>query len=84
VIEGDAYQVRSGDTLWSIARLHEVSVDDLARANGIDLGATLRVGQELRIPVPAEEAGVDPKLKALIAALLAAAAADAALFGIAL
>jgi murein DD-endopeptidase MepM/ murein hydrolase activator NlpD len=40
--------VKAGDTLWAIAREHNVSVDALISAN--TLGATLRPGDQLRIP----------------------------------
>ncbi|WP_158269722.1 lytic transglycosylase domain-containing protein [Desulfonatronum sp. SC1] len=42
--------VQSGDTLWSLARRHGVTVQTLAQANGITSGSTLRVGQRLYIP----------------------------------
>lgn len=43
------YTVRAGDTLWGIAQMHDTTVEALTRANGIR-GATIRPGQELRIP----------------------------------
>lgn len=43
-------RVRKGDTLWSISRRYGLSVQELARANGIDDPYFLRVGQELKIP----------------------------------
>src|SRR5690606_16745458 len=42
--------VRRGDTLWSIARRHGVSMDRLARTNGINSTDTLSIGQVLSIP----------------------------------
>lgn len=42
-----AYQVRSGDSLWSISRRHGMSVAQLAALNGISQRATLRPGQRL-------------------------------------
>jgi membrane-bound lytic murein transglycosylase D len=42
------YVVRRGDTLWEIARIHEVSVEDLRRWNTLSRDADLRPGQELR------------------------------------
>ncbi len=44
------HKVRSGDTLWSIAKLHGVSMDSLARNNGMKRNETLSVGQTLKIP----------------------------------
>jgi hypothetical protein len=43
------YVVRAGDTLWDIAREHEVTLEELERANAID-DETIQPGQELRIP----------------------------------
>ena len=42
--------VRSGDTLWGIARDNGVQASDLARHNGLGSDARLRVGQRLRVP----------------------------------
>ncbi|MFZ5923999.1 MAG: peptidoglycan-binding protein [Bacillota bacterium] len=44
------YVVRSGDTLSEIARKFGVSVQDLARANGISNASSIKIGQELRVP----------------------------------
>jgi membrane-bound lytic murein transglycosylase D len=42
--------VRRGDTLWSIARTHGISMDTLANTNGLSRNGTLSVGQVLSIP----------------------------------
>jgi hypothetical protein len=47
---GRAYRVRSGDTLWTIARRSGISVDRLREANGLGARATLQPGQKLLIP----------------------------------
>jgi LysM repeat protein len=44
------YIVRSGDTLWGIANLFGVGVDDIVRANNIADPSTLAEGQALTIP----------------------------------
>lgn len=44
------YQVKKGDTLWSIAYRYGLSVDELAKANSVDDPTRLRVGRELIIP----------------------------------
>lgn len=44
------YTIRSGDSLWTIARKHNTTVATLARANGISRRATLRPGKSLYIP----------------------------------
>jgi LysM repeat protein len=46
----EAYIVKRGDTLFSIARSHEVALDDLADRNGLSHGLHLSVGQHLVIP----------------------------------
>ncbi|MBK8163456.1 MAG: LysM peptidoglycan-binding domain-containing protein [Gammaproteobacteria bacterium] len=43
------YAVRSGDTLWDIARAHNVAVARLAQWNGISPRDPLRIGQRLII-----------------------------------
>jgi nucleoid-associated protein YgaU len=45
------YTVQPGDTPWSIATRHKISVEDLLRANGLTGKDTIRPGQSLRIPV---------------------------------
>ncbi len=47
------YQVRSGDTLWSIARQHRQSAEQLARLNKLSTDAKLRIGQTLQIAADA-------------------------------
>jgi membrane-bound lytic murein transglycosylase D len=44
------HTVRSGDTLWGIARQHGVTVPELAAANGIDTQTRLALGTRLTIP----------------------------------
>jgi murein DD-endopeptidase MepM/ murein hydrolase activator NlpD len=65
---GLGHTVRSGDTLWSIARRYGVSVDALARANGLRPKERLRVGQHLVIPGSAVEEGRQepPSLAAIV------------------
>ncbi len=49
------YVVRQGDTLYSIAVAFGQDWRDLARWNGIDDQARVRIGQELRVAPPAGE-----------------------------
>jgi LysM repeat protein len=49
-----AYTVRSGDSLWGIARSHGTTVDDLRVANGLE-GSRIYVGQVLDVPVEGVE-----------------------------
>ncbi|MFH1020076.1 MAG: LysM peptidoglycan-binding domain-containing protein [Pseudomonadota bacterium] len=48
------YQVRQGDTAFSIARQHGITVADLLRGNGLDEQAVICPDQNLRIPSAAE------------------------------
>jgi LysM repeat protein len=47
-----SYVVQSKDTLWSLARAHGVTVDDIMRANGLGNRDYIRTGQTIIIPVP--------------------------------
>ena len=44
------YTVRSGDSLYSIARRYDVTVDELADVNGLNVADTLVIGQAIVIP----------------------------------
>lgn len=44
------YFVKSGDTLWKIAKKFRSTVEDIARVNGIDDENKIYVGQQLYIP----------------------------------
>ncbi|RME08162.1 MAG: LysM peptidoglycan-binding domain-containing protein [Anaerolineae bacterium] len=50
VPEGPVYVVQPGDSLWGIAALFGISVDELAAANGISDPGLLTVGARLVIP----------------------------------
>lgn len=52
--------VRRGDTLWSIARSHSISMDRLVSTNGLQRDSTLSVGQVLNIPGTATLASTNP------------------------
>lgn len=49
-VSGAAYTVKSGDSLWTIAKKNHISTKKLAEANGLDDKASLKVGQKLIIP----------------------------------
>jgi LysM repeat protein len=44
------YTVGRGDSLWSIAKKHKLTVAELAKANNLSTGATLQPGKKLIIP----------------------------------
>ncbi len=46
---GATYTVRSGDTLYKIARAHGTTVKRLCQLNGINENTKLRVGQKLKV-----------------------------------
>ncbi|WP_173916882.1 LysM peptidoglycan-binding domain-containing protein [Halobacillus sp. Marseille-Q1614] len=48
---GALYTVKSGDTLYSISRNFNVTVNDIAKVNNITNPSYIRVGQQLNIPV---------------------------------
>ena len=56
--------VRSGETLWSIARSEHVRIDDLLRWNGLLRTSTLHLGQRLRLAIPESEATASAALPA--------------------
>lgn len=43
------YRVRAGDNLWTIARRHNTTVDEIEELNALH-GSRLRVGQTLKLP----------------------------------
>ena len=47
--KSSTYQVRAGDSLWTIANRFDASINDIRAANNIS-GDTIRAGQSLRIP----------------------------------
>lgn len=53
----NAYTVKSGDSLWSIAKKYNVSVEELKAANNLTSNL-LTVGQILKIPTVTEEPAV--------------------------
>lgn len=47
---GKMHKVKKGETLASIARKYETSVDAIRQANGISDAASIEIGQEILIP----------------------------------
>jgi len=62
------YTVGKGDSLWTIAKKRHLTVAELAAANNMKAGATVRIGQKLIIPGKAVAgAGVGAKGKSVAA-----------------
>lgn len=51
------YSVRSGDTMWDIARAFGTSVEAIRGINYIERGSRIYVGQKLKIPTNAKKLG---------------------------
>jgi len=47
----DVYTVQKGDTLWHIAQVNGISVNELKQLNNLSTDSSLKIGQELKIPV---------------------------------
>lgn len=45
----DIYTVRSGDSLWNIAKNKKTSIHDIAKWNSLDVKSPLRPGQKLKV-----------------------------------
>ena len=52
--QNSVYSVRSGDTMWDIARAFGTSVEQLRRENSIVRGSRIYVGQKIKIPSSAK------------------------------
>lgn len=65
----DRITVGKGDTLASIAKAHDVAIEDLAKANGLKSPYRLIAGQSLKLPAASEPASQDsaPAPKATVA-----------------
>jgi LysM repeat protein len=55
---GGSYTVKSGDSLWKIARLQNVSVAAIKQANSLS-SDSLKVGQKLHLPTATAKAATD-------------------------
>src|SRR5690625_2434991 len=54
-IIGEYYFVQPGDSLFSISEMMQISVEQLARVNNIQIGQVLPVGLRLYIPPKMKE-----------------------------
>jgi murein DD-endopeptidase MepM/ murein hydrolase activator NlpD len=68
--------VNRGDTLMSVARRNHITANELARANGLDPAAKLRIGMKLTVPTKVAAAPV-PMAQPAVAQAAPASAAPA-------
>ena len=59
------YVVRSGDSLWLIARRHSISTEQLASWNELSINGVLQPGQTLQVAPPAPDSGETPSTNSL-------------------
>ncbi|WP_370089423.1 LysM peptidoglycan-binding domain-containing protein [Ekhidna sp.] len=52
------HTIAAGETLWSISRLYEVTMDDLLRWNELPNPDAVSIGQNIQVKAPIEEASV--------------------------
>jgi LysM repeat protein len=77
VTPATTYVVARGDSLWSIAKMNQMSRGDLAAANNLGATATLHVGQKLIIPTKPKASAALPAAAAPAAVTLGAPASSA-------
>jgi cell wall-associated NlpC family hydrolase len=44
------YAIKNGDTLFTIARKHHTTIEEVKKANGLKKGETLKLGRVLKVP----------------------------------
>ena len=71
---GNMYIVKSGDSLWKIARQQNVTVAALKQANNLS-GDSLKVGQKLHIPMATAKAATDTAANTVSAGIAATSSA---------
>jgi LysM repeat protein len=71
---GNQYVVKSGDSLWKIARHQNVTVAALKQANNLS-GDSLKVGQKLHIPMATAKATTDTAANTVSAGIAATSSA---------
>ncbi len=61
----DEYKVVSGDTLYSISRKSDISVDELRNINNLSATSVLKIGQVLKVPATNTVAIINPVVPSL-------------------
>ncbi len=57
----ESYTVKAGDTLYSIARRYEISVEELREINGLSSSSVLKTAQKLKVPSKTDSLAQDGK-----------------------
>lgn len=60
VTSQETYNVKSGDSLWVIAKRYKISMGELASANGLNRDSILKVGQKLIVPAGKNSGEIAP------------------------
>ncbi len=79
---GDYHTVAAGETLFSISRMYNLSVDQLKALNGLTTGS-LAIGQQLKVKGALAESTVKPTVQAVSVIGFHAVKAQETLYGIA-
>ena len=53
IVDGNSYEVQSGDSLYRIANRYDISVASLLRINDLTITSLILPGQRLRLPADA-------------------------------
>ncbi|KGX91848.1 LysM peptidoglycan-binding domain-containing protein [Pontibacillus marinus] len=61
--ETSTYVVKSGDVLWKIAQMYDVTVDQIVKENNLDPNDYLKIGQTLTIPTSKKPIPFNPDEK---------------------
>jgi membrane-bound lytic murein transglycosylase D len=72
------YKVRSGESLWTIAEKYNTTIEKLRSMNALTRHESLKAGQVIRVPAPADSVKAEPTRVAVKNSKLAPAAGSGA------
>jgi LysM repeat protein len=58
-IEGQKYSIKAGESLWTIAKRYNMSVDELVAINGLEAGAKVKAGQKIIVTMAQGRTALD-------------------------
>ena len=61
--QGTTYVVRTGDSLWTISRSHDIPIKKLMKTNHVGPKDYLRVGQKLTLPGTTHKVGPEAQIR---------------------